>query len=111
RYDSALNWVLDRQGATLLVAVGTVVLTALLYVVMPKGLFPTQDTGQLQARVEATRDISFAKMSQLQRQVAAEILKDPAVESLSSLVGVDASANSMLNTGQMLINLKASHGS
>ena len=111
RYDSALNWVLDRQTATLLVAVGTVVLTALLYIVMPKGLFPTQDTGQLQARVEATRDISFARMSQLQRQVAAEILKDPAVENLSSLVGVDASANSMLNTGQMLINLKPSHGS
>ena len=111
RYDTALNWVLDRQGATLLVALGTVVVTALLYIVMPKGLFPTQDTGQLQARIEATRDISFARMSQIQRQVAAEILKDPAVENLSSLVGVDASANSMLNTGQMLINLKPDHGS
>ncbi|CAN7558091.1 efflux RND transporter permease subunit [Phenylobacterium sp. LjRoot225] len=110
-YDSALIWVLDRQRATLAVAVGTVVLTVLLYLVMPKGLFPTQDTGQLQARVEATRDISFSRMSQLQQQVAGEMLKDPAVESLSSLVGVDASANSMLHTGQMLINLKPDHGS
>jgi multidrug efflux pump len=111
RYELGLNWVLDRQKATLLVAVGTVVLTALLYIVIPKGLFPTQDTGQLQARVEAARDISFASMSQLQRQVAAELLQDPAVENLSSLVGVDASNNSMLHTGQMLINLKPGHGS
>jgi multidrug efflux pump len=111
RYDSALIWVLDRQRPTLAVAVGTVALTVLLYLVMPKGLFPTQDTGQLQARIEATRDISFSRMSALQQQVAAEILKDPAVESLSSLVGVDASANSMLHTGQMLINLKPGHGS
>jgi multidrug efflux pump len=111
RYDGALVWVLDRQPATLLVAVGTVVLTVVLYLIMPKGLFPTQDTGQLQARIEATRDISFSRMSQLQQQVAGELLKDPAVDSLSSLVGVDASANSVLNTGQMLINLKPNHGS
>jgi multidrug efflux pump len=111
RYETTLNWVLDRQGATLLVAAATVALTVLLYVVMPKGLFPTQDTGQLQARIEAARDISFSSMSRLQREVAAEILKDPAVENLSSLVGVDASANSMLHTGQMLINLKPGHGS
>lgn len=111
RYDQALIWVLNRQRATLLVAVGTVALTVLLYLVMPKGLFPTQDTGQLQARVEASRDISFSRMSELQRQVAAEILKDPAVVSLSSLVGVDASANSMLHTGQMLINFERGHGS
>lgn len=111
RYDQALIWVLNRQRATLLVAVGTVALTVLLYLVMPKGLFPPQDTGQLQARVEASRDISFSRMSELQRQVAAEILKDPAVVSLSSLVGVDASANSMLHTGQMLINFERGHGS
>lgn len=111
QYDRALIWVLDRQRATLLVAVGTVALTVLLYVVMPKGLFPTQDTGQLQARVEASRDISFSRMSELQQQVAAELLKDPAVVNLSSLVGVDASANSMLHTGQMLINFERGHGS
>ncbi|CAN7202392.1 efflux RND transporter permease subunit [Phenylobacterium sp. LjRoot219] len=111
QYDRALIWVLDRQRATLLVAVGTVALTVLLYVVIPKGLFPTQNTGQLQARVEASRDISFSRMSALQQQVAAELLKDPAVVNLSSLVGVDASANSMLHTGQMLINFERGHGS
>ncbi|THD80552.1 MAG: multidrug transporter subunit MdtC [Phenylobacterium sp.] len=110
RYDRGLIWVLDNQMTTLLVAVGTLVLTILLYLVIPKGLFPTQDTSQLQARTQATRDISFTQMSRLQQQVAAEILKDPAVDSLSSLVGVDASTNAMLNTGQMLINLKPSHG-
>jgi len=111
RYDAALGWVLDRQRATLLVAVGTVALTVVLYLVMPKGLFPTQDTGQLQARVEASRDVSFGRMSELQQAVAAELLKDPSVENLSSLVGVDASANSMLHTGQMLINFNRGHGS
>ena len=111
RYERGLDWVLDRQRTTLLVALGTVALTVLLYVFMPKGLFPTQDTGQLQARIEASRDISFSAMSDLQQRVAAEILKDPAVENLSSIVGVDASANSMLNTGQMLVNLKPGHGS
>ncbi|MDB5419884.1 MAG: acriflavin resistance protein, partial [Phenylobacterium sp.] len=111
RYDGALIWVLDRQRQTLIVAVATLALTVLLYIVIPKGLFPTQDTGQLQARTEAARDVSFTRMSQMQQQVAAEILKDPAVASLSSLVGVDASTNAMLNTGQMLINLKSGHGS
>jgi multidrug efflux pump len=111
RYDEALTWVLDRQGPTLLVAVGTLALTALLYLVIPKGLFPTQDTGQLQARTQATRDISFDNMSRLQQQVAGKLLSDPAVASLSSLVGVDVSANSMLSSGQMLINLKPGHGS
>jgi multidrug efflux pump len=111
RYDEGLSWVLDRQRATLLVAIGTLVLTVLLYIVIPKGLFPTQDTGQLQARTQAAREISFDRMSQLQQEVAGELLKDPAVASLSSLVGVDVSANSMLSTGQMLINLKPGHGS
>jgi multidrug efflux pump len=111
RYEQGLDWVLDRQPQTLLVAVGTLALTVLLYVVIPKGLFPVQDTGQLRAQVTAARDVSFARMSQLQQQVAGEILKDPAVENLSSIVGVDASANAMLHTGQMLINLKPGHGS
>jgi multidrug efflux pump len=110
-YERGLNWVLDNQRTTLIVAIGTFVLTVVLYLVIPKGLFPTQDTSQLQARTQAARDISFAQMTRLQQQVAAEILKDPAVESLSSLVGVDASANAMLNSGQMLINLKPDHGS
>jgi multidrug efflux pump len=111
RYDEALTWVLDRQRATLWVAIGTFALTALLYLVIPKGLFPTQDTGQLQARLQAPRDISFERMSQLQRDVARRILDDPAVENLSSLVGVDVTANSMLSNGQMLIDLKPGHGS
>jgi multidrug efflux pump len=111
RYDQGLIWVLDRQRPTLWVAVGTLLLTVVLYLVIPKGLFPTQDTGQLRAQVTAARDVSFVRMSQLQQQVAQELLQDPAVDSLSSLVGVDASANAMLHTGQMLIELKPDHGS
>jgi multidrug efflux pump len=111
RYDQALGWVLDRQPGALLVAVGTMVVTALLFLLIPKGLFPTQDTGQLQGQVVASEEVSFARMSTLQQGVVAELLKDPAVESLSSLVGVDAAANSMLHTGQLLINLKPRHGS
>ena len=105
-YDRWLQWVLRHQGATLVVAVLTLALTALLYVVIPKGLFPTQDTGQLQARVEASQDVSYARMSELQQGAARAILQDPDVQSLSSFVGVDAANNTMLNTGRMLINLK-----
>ena len=105
-YDRWLQWVLRHQGATLVVAVLTLALTALLYVVIPKGLFPTQDTGQLQARVEASQDVSYARMSELQQAAARAILQDPDVQSLSSFVGVDAANNTMLNTGRMLINLK-----
>jgi multidrug efflux pump len=78
--------------------------------VIPKGLFPTQDTGQLRARVEAAEDVSYARMADLQARTAQAILADPAVESLSSIVGVDAANNTMLSTGSMLINLKPSHG-
>ncbi|MES2298580.1 MAG: efflux RND transporter permease subunit, partial [Pseudomonadota bacterium] len=109
RYDLALNWVLERQGMTLLVALGTMVLTVLLYVFIPKGLFPTQDTGQLQARIEARQAISYDQMAQLQQATAAAILDDPDVASLSSIVGVDAANNTMLHTGRMLINLKEGH--
>src|SRR3989344_5321844 len=84
----------------------TLGLTALLYVVIPKGLFPTQDTGQLQARVEASQDVSYARMSELQQAAVRAILQDPDVLSLSSFVGVDAANNTMLNAGRMLINLK-----
>jgi multidrug efflux pump len=108
-YDHSLNWVLDRQPLTLLVAVGTLVLTALLYIFIPKGLFPTQDTGQLQARVEARSGISYERMAEQQQAAAREILADPDVESLSSTVGVDAANNTMLNTGSMLINMKDGH--
>ena len=106
RYDMALGWVLARQGLTLVVALATLVLTALLYLWIPKGLFPTQDTGQLQARVEARQAISYDSMAELQQAVAKVILADPDVLSLSSNVGVDAANNTMLNTGRMLINLK-----
>ncbi|MFZ6644518.1 efflux RND transporter permease subunit [Undibacterium sp. TJN25] len=106
KYDHALNWVLERQALTLMVALATLVLTALLYMWIPKGLFPVQDTGQLQARIETEQSVSYARMTELQQAAAKEILGDPDVESLSSLVGVDAANNTMLHTGSMLINLK-----
>ncbi len=106
RYDHGLNWVLKRQGLTLLIAFATLALTVLLYIVIPKGLFPTQDTGQLQARVQAVQSISYARMAELQYATAQAILEDPDVENLSSFVGVDAANNTMLHTGRMLINLK-----
>ncbi|MGC2459085.1 MAG: MdtB/MuxB family multidrug efflux RND transporter permease subunit [Gallionellaceae bacterium] len=105
RYGIWLNWVLDRQGATLLVAVGTLVLTVLLYVFIPKGFFPAQDTGVIQAITEAPQTISFAAMAERQQVVADTVLADPAVDSLSSFIGVDG-ANVTLNSGRMLINLK-----
>ena len=106
RYDGSLQWVLERQGLTLLVALGTLLLTVLLYLWIPKGLFPTQDTGQLQARIEAAQTVSYERMAQLQQQAARAMLDDPAVASLSSVVGVDAGNNTMLHTGSMLVNLK-----
>jgi len=105
RYGILLNWVLDRQGATLLVAIGTLALTALLYIFIPKGFFPIQDTGVIQAITEAPQSISFAAMAERQQAVADAVLADPAVESLSSFIGVDGS-NITLNSGRMLINLK-----
>ena len=107
RYDRWLTWVLQRQGLTLLVALATLLLTVLLYVLIPKGLFPTQDTGQLQARIETSPSVSYARMSALQQASAKAILEDPDVETLSSFVGVDAANNAMLHTGRMLINLRA----
>ena len=106
RYDHGLTWVLNRQALTLLVAAATLALTVLLYAVIPKGLFPTQDTGQLQARVQASQSISYARMAELQQATAKAILEDPDVDNLSSFVGVDAANNTMLHTGRMLINLK-----
>ncbi|TMG83188.1 MAG: multidrug transporter subunit MdtC, partial [Betaproteobacteria bacterium] len=105
RYGQMLNWVLDRQGATLVVAVVTLALTVLLYVLIPKGFFPVQDTGAIQGISEAPQTISFAAMAERQQQLARVVLQDPAVESLSSFIGVDGS-NATLNSGRMLINLK-----
>ncbi|HEY3634274.1 MAG TPA: efflux RND transporter permease subunit [Caldimonas sp.] len=110
RYDHALTWVIDHERLTLLVALATLVLTVLLYLFIPKGLFPTQDTGQLQARVETADDISYARMAELQQQTAEAVLQDPAVENVSAFVGVDAANNTMLHTGRMLIDLKPDHG-
>ena len=106
RYDRSLSWVLQRQGLTLLVALATLLLTVLLYLLIPKGLFPTQDTGQLQARIETSQSVSYARMGELQQATAAAMLEDPDVDTLSSFVGVDAANNTMLHTGRMLINLK-----
>ena len=108
RYDQALGWVFKRQGLTLLVALGTLALTVLLYVLIPKGLFPTQDTGQLQARLETSPTVSYARMAELQQQVATALLEDPDVQTLSAFVGVDGVNNSMLHTSRMLIDLKKS---
>jgi len=107
-YGRWLNWVLDRQGATLLVAVATLVLTIILYIVIPKGFFPVQDTGVIQGISEAPQSVSFAAMAQRQNALAAQILKDPAIASLSSFIGVDGT-NTTLNSGRYLINLKP-HG-
>jgi multidrug efflux pump len=105
RYGRALRWVLDRQPLTLAFAVVTLVLTVLLYVFVPKGFFPVQDTGMIQGISEASQTISYSAMAERQQALAAAILKDPDVTSLSSFIGVDGS-NSTLNSGRFLINLK-----
>jgi multidrug efflux pump len=105
RYGRMLQWVLDRQGATLVVALATLALTVLLYVLVPKGFFPLQDTGVLQAITQAPQSISFAAMSERQQALARSILADPAVASLSSFIGIDGQ-NATLNSGRMLVNLK-----
>jgi len=107
-YGKLLTWVLDRQVLTLIVATLTVVLTAVLYVVIPKGFFPIQDTGVIQGITQATQSISFQGMAERQQALADVVLKDPAVESLTSFIGVDGT-NTSLNSGRMLINLKP-HG-
>jgi multidrug efflux pump len=104
-YARMLDWVLARQRATLWVAAGTLVLTVLLYVFVPKGFFPVQDTGVIQGISEAPQSISFGAMAERQRAIARVVLEDPAVESLSSFIGVDG-INTTLNSGRVLINLK-----
>jgi multidrug efflux pump len=104
-YGQRLTWVLDHQRLTLWVAVGTLILTALLYVLIPKGFFPEQDTGLIQGVSEATESISYAAMAERQQALAVAILTDPDVASLSSFIGVDGN-NVTLNSGRFLINLK-----
>jgi multidrug efflux pump len=104
-YGRTLQWVLKHQTATLAVAVGTLVLTILLYIIVPKGFFPVQDTGIIQGISQAPQSISFTAMSTRQQQLAQVILKDPAVENLSSFIGVDGT-NTTLNSGRILIDLK-----
>jgi multidrug efflux pump len=104
-YGRTLQWVLRHQTATLLVAVGTLVLTIVLYVVVPKGFFPVQDTGVIMGVSEGSQTISFAGMAERQQALAAIVLKDPAVESLSSFIGVDGT-NATINSGRIQINLK-----
>ena len=104
-YDRCLIVVFRHQVLTLVVAVGTVVVTVVLYVVVPKGFFPVQDNGLIQAVTEAPQSVSFEAMSERQRALAEAILADADVESLTSFVGVDGT-NPTLNSGRMLINLK-----
>ena len=104
-YGRTLRVVLQFQGITLLVALGTLVLTVILYIIIPKGFFPIQDTGVIQGISQAPASISFQAMASAQQELAKIILQDPAVESLSSFIGADGT-NTTLNSGRMSINLK-----
>jgi len=104
-YGETLRWVLKFRWITLLIAAATLVLTVWLYIVVPKGFFPVQDTGVIQGISEASQRISFPAMAEKQQALAQVILKDPAVDSLSSFIGVDGT-NTTLNSGRILINLK-----
>ena len=104
-YGRTLRWVLKHQTATLMVAFVTLVFTVFLYVVIPKGFFPLQDTGMILGISEAAQSISFPAMAERQQALAKAVLADPAVSSLSSFIGVDGT-NTTLNSGRMYINLK-----
>jgi multidrug efflux pump len=106
RYDQLLRWGLDHQPVVMWIATGTVVLTVVLYIIIPKGFFPLQDTGILQGTSEADPTISFQAMIVRQQALAEVILHDPDVDSLSSFVGVDGT-NTTVNDGRFLINLKS----
>jgi len=105
-YDRMLIVVLNHQKLTLLVAAATLVFTALLYVIVPKGFFPSQDTGMIQGITQASQDVSFSEMGRRQQLLTAAILKDPDVESVSSTIGVDGN-NTSLNSGRLQISLKS----
>jgi multidrug efflux pump len=104
-YGRTLRWVLGWQLATLLIAVATLCVTIVLFAVIPKGFFPIQDTGVIQGVSETAQSVSFAEMAGAQQQLTKVILTDPAVESLSSFIGIDGT-NTTLNSGRILINLK-----
>jgi len=108
KYTEWLDWVLKNQKATLLVTLGTLVLTALLYIVVPKGFFPVQDGGAIQGISEAPQSISFAAMSDRQQALTQEIMNDPDVATVASFIGVDGN-NPTLNSGRLAIQLKP-HG-
>lgn len=105
QYGKALQWVFRHQVLTLAVMLSSVILAGLLYWMIPKGFFPVQDSGVIQVVTEAPDDISFQAMSERQQALAGQILKDPAVESLSSFIGIDTN-NPKLSNGRILINLK-----
>src|SRR5205823_12609639 len=104
-YGRTLQFVLRYRTTTLLVSVGTLVGTILLYIYVPKGFFPVQDTGVIIGVSDAPQNVSFAAMSRRQQALVDVILKDPAVESLSSFIGIDGT-NTTLNTGRLQINLR-----
>jgi multidrug efflux pump len=104
-YGRRLQWVLDHQRLTLYVAIATLVVTGLLYWLIPKGFFPDQDTGLIQGVSEASESVSYEAMAERQQAQAQAILTDPDVQSLSSFIGVDGN-NVTLNSGRFLINLK-----
>ena len=104
-YGRTLRWVLRHRAATLVVAAGTLALTILLYIAIPKGFFPVEDTGVIVGVSQAPQTVSFATMVERQRALARVVLRDPAVESLSSFVGIDTN-NITLNSGRIQVNLK-----
>ena len=107
-YGRGLQWVLRHQTLAMFSMLATVALTALLYLAVPKGFFPVQDSGVIQVVTEAPQDISFQAMAARQQELAENILQHPAVSSLSSFIGVDGS-NTSINSGRIQINLKP-HG-
>ncbi|WP_017524852.1 multidrug efflux RND transporter permease subunit [Pusillimonas noertemannii] len=104
-YERGLGWVLNHQRLTLWVAVGTLLLTAVLYALVPKGFFPQQDTGLIQAISQAPATVSFSAMAERQKQAVDVILQDPDVDTVSSFIGIDGT-NATVNTGRMQIALK-----
>jgi multidrug efflux pump len=105
KYGSSLRWVLKHQTATLIVTFATLAFTIMLFIIVPKGFFPVQDTGVILGISDAPQTVSFDAMVQRQQELAKVILKDPAVDSLSSFIGIDG-VNTTPNTGRIQINLK-----
>ncbi|MEA2755972.1 MAG: multidrug efflux pump, partial [Aliidongia sp.] len=104
-YGRRLAWVLDHQGLTLLVAAATLVVTVWLYIIIPKGFFPVQDTGLIQGITQGAQSVSYSGMAERQQTLASAVLQDIDVESVSSFIGIDGT-NTTVNSGRILINLK-----